>query len=673
MSLREKLEQQKALKAQERERAAAAESATAEQHERSEAQAALQDLAQRFDSLSGIRAAVREATDRMRESRARLKRERTTLRELHADSMDEESGEAMLPKPVELLRDESFAQEDEVVSYREARDAFQLSAEQVKAVRGQLSALGIENPESLLPGQLNALLQDAEKTVEREVREFLQERPGTDPETEARLFEAIVQKKTEVLYQAISSAMPSRAHKQFEQEFRSVIKDKKQSGAFARRPYFAALAAGAEEAVRGGLDKAAAVEAFQRNRLDPAAPVDELDRAALERALALTIALGDPRMPMGDERMAAVIDADKKQQFEENSLKEEPRPLVPIDQLPEAERDAARRERQGYLAERGAVSQDIRQLSQTVLSGVEDVRGLERAVAELKELEVREREISRTLEEGEESVRERLAAAKRDADRAERQERAAADRETQLAEGFKNLPSMANLPPYAYDAAVTAEKSTWGEKKFSISGKDLYRYPQPSISELTRMLDDANRLAESAAAAAGMKNGLLGMSREKKEKIASVTGSLERQFGRKVSTLEEAQATLAALTRELSDSRQDAERMVADNQRLSEALEPLSGLLEPLELTGYSGSLRGLIDQVLRSKSTALIEAARKRAEAAEHAQKAREARDELAEKEHALRGELRALGYKKQRVREEEDRLRQNAESKGSIRYQRS
>jgi hypothetical protein len=215
MSSESLLDQAKRMKT-EREalRVAAAEKVASENKE-----AELPLLTEEFKALKTKRSAIaeiKEAAERsnpesLQEAKKTLRSERGVLREIHELSKDEETGEAALPSPSEIIRDENFVQAPEVARYNNARENFRLTATEIKKVRAELASLGIENPEDLLPGQLEVLLEDMDKEVAAETSAFILEHPEVDPEAAAEIRAALVQSKI-AAYGHVKNALPKHFH-----------------------------------------------------------------------------------------------------------------------------------------------------------------------------------------------------------------------------------------------------------------------------------------------------------------------------------------------------------------------------------------------------------------------------------------------------------------------------
>ena len=171
MSLREKMEMQK--KAQKVERTEK-ESKAAEEEKSSEKQNVM-DTAERLgterEAIARAIAGVRGGIEKSNGQVGSLRAARQELRSIHEDSKDEEAGEALVPKPAQLLKDEEYAQEQEVKAYEDSkeslRESFGETRNATEAAQELLAAHGVASENMSSKDALAALEQLAtEKNTE---------------------------------------------------------------------------------------------------------------------------------------------------------------------------------------------------------------------------------------------------------------------------------------------------------------------------------------------------------------------------------------------------------------------------------------------------------------------------------------------------------------------------
>ncbi|KND49356.1 MAG: Large Ala/Glu-rich protein [Parcubacteria bacterium C7867-008] len=177
----------------------AAKEAAKAQAELSVAEQEKAQLKEQFDALITKRAALAEikkvaadAYSALSEKAPKARGALKELRSIHKESVDEDTGEAAIPKASELIRSEEYQDEEEVVAYKDAREEFRLSVKGVREVRKQLKELGIDDADSLLPGQLESVLEETDRDIDAQTRAFVLEHPDVDPEMSARVRAEVV-------------------------------------------------------------------------------------------------------------------------------------------------------------------------------------------------------------------------------------------------------------------------------------------------------------------------------------------------------------------------------------------------------------------------------------------------------------------------------------------------
>jgi hypothetical protein len=287
-SLKEQLAAQKAEIAMTREQ----EAETERQRLLAEAKGKYDSLLQEKQKIQDLREALTGARTQLTEARQALRTERGNLRELHEESKDEATGEALLPKPQELVSSEDYKDADEIQAYEGAKRQFAQEAENIKEVEERLRAVGIEDPRELGVAAVQSLLEKREQELAGEAKEMLLKQPELDPESAQEAREEAVAAKANAF-------------------------DIGRSG--ATRKFFDAVAYQERPEIKAAVGKALdGVLSDQRQLLrrleevlgnDPD-KVGEVDEEALVRALAAQMATDDPSYGAMYENLGRSYDMD---------------------------------------------------------------------------------------------------------------------------------------------------------------------------------------------------------------------------------------------------------------------------------------------------------------------------------------------------------------------------
>jgi hypothetical protein len=282
MSLRDKLEREKAESAAEK--LAGEEKAKAEKSEGRRAE--LDGLLKKRQALAEIKTAAANTTEEVAAAKTKLKGKRAVLRSLHKDSINEETGEASIPAPIEVLRDDELREEDEVVEYNNARDEFRLSANAAKGVQAQLTELGIDNSAKLKPSELEVMLVGMQKDVDAATQTFVLEHPDVDPEMTARIKEELVSSRKAEILKSPWLRGESSGHKAFYRELSSHVSRRDRS------PLETSLHDATTALSRSPQDIKAYVGALTSALGNKTGPISAIDREGVERAVAENIVRG---------------------------------------------------------------------------------------------------------------------------------------------------------------------------------------------------------------------------------------------------------------------------------------------------------------------------------------------------------------------------------------------
>ncbi len=150
----------------------------------------MQEMRARMASLKG---ADLKLTDTAKQQKGALKEERKNLRDLVKEVGDESI-------TVRGIVKENDAKDEDVQKYQSKRSELKGTLQEAENLREFVKAeLGVDNPETLLPGQLDDLLRSRDQELQKEIETLALENPEADPELTKQIKEGVVAERARKL------------------------------------------------------------------------------------------------------------------------------------------------------------------------------------------------------------------------------------------------------------------------------------------------------------------------------------------------------------------------------------------------------------------------------------------------------------------------------------------
>ncbi|MDB4992259.1 MAG: Large Ala/Glu-rich protein [Parcubacteria group bacterium] len=701
MSLRDKVEQGKA------EKAAAKEQIQQQEQQSLEAQEATA-LTEKLNSIVTNRAYILDIKSRatgtkkeLRSSKSALKKERANLREIHAESIDEDTQEAAIPKPHELLRNKEYAAEPEVLAYGIAQEKFKLSAAEARKVTVELKQLGIEDPSKLLPGQLEAFLEEREREINAEARTFVLEHPDVNPEAVAQMKEELISSRAAALTEAFADAGESQMYKSFYGNLKANMEREKgkQGSAVPLKEHalqnvlhhtLSSVLGTIDAQEKSPAEKQRVMNVLQMGLKDIDGPLTEIESEAISRALVTNFLEG------GNQNWVVSGPGTGMTRFlNELALAKatgagEPAPekLKSPDSLSsEASVDMYEKMLDERVNELTTVIRGDKFLERNLQHAV---TGLTKNYTELKEynelpaekrrLEMRRDEIQRTLEGkgsfssvSSDSLPGKLEALNRRQESIDAEKNALAETRRQtlgvLAIGsslssalhHSVLDAPIELPPHTGSISIDTAKITgvWGDKEYQ-EALETQRSAKEGAQRLQELVDSLKR----ASPEKGLLGKMLGKTKEQKTAESALADELNRMPDAKGNVepgeaLAKATQKISELSAKVGEARFDLDAINAKATALKNTLKPIDSTIRLFGSEGFTGTVREYIPALHEKITTEISRIDQKMAALDAEKAASQNEKNELLEQKRELEAEQQEIKRSLEGLAQREERLR--------------